>query len=181
MRGRRKGGGELLRWSGSREKADMADKGRRRWRRPEAFKCDSGRRWSDGREEKKKPDSLCKMTLFHLQGRPGLTLRSHLELCPPPTSLSLSPPSPVLFPTPAPFIPLLLIPLPLFHSFPPSLPPSTSPAAVLWRRADVEVSITERMEGTGLRVGGGSDINRSWPIVNRHRQLPNINAPADGV
>ncbi len=76
---------------------------------------------------------------------------------------SLSPPSPELPAAPAPFIPHFHPPPPPSppHLLLPSLPASTSPVAVLWRQTDVDVSITERMEG---KVQRGD--YRNWPIMN---------------
>ncbi len=107
------------------ERADVANKGRRRGRggqwETEGFEA----KWMWGKQSQRLID-VCKIRLFHQQEKARSDTWVTLGALPLSLSLppfSLSPPSPVLFPTPAPFIPLLLIPFPLVLSAP-SFPPS---------------------------------------------------------
>ena len=158
MRGRRKGGGELLCWSGSREKADMADKGRRRWRRPEAFKCDRGRRWSDGREE-----NNARLIVQNDSVPPAGKARADTQvtLGALPLPLSLPPPRrfPCLLPLPCTFQHQLLSShssSSLYPSFPPSLhrPPLRLSCDVeqTWRLASLRGWRGRGLEWEGART-----------------------------
>lgn len=135
--------------SQSREKADVANRGRQSWRRERQAAGGFWAKWlveeGNGQMDVRKTEiNSVKWDSSTGRRRPGVTLRSHLELClsfcPSVSSLSCALSNTSSF-----------HPTPPHPSIPPSLPPSTSPAAVLWRWADVEVSITERTQGKAQR------------------------------